>query len=1150
MSQPVTLNVRFSYYYPDNKYLNHLYDPNNSKPVTYEGFQEFELIEQYTNQFVTLGDLQEFVTKITGIPAMQQKLAKADGTLITGNPQTLLTLLGFKKDDGVILKTFSPPKPFDYSTVKTEDQKKAFVAVYPPPAHLDDLDTLDNQVKWAEWESNTADQNIYTGAGPLLSKEYAAYPIAPQFFNPANPETPVGNVSVTKIIAWNGLPGLLRSLMPYTEIYQQSDKVIKHGERTNQTEYCEWKTFYADEAQTKIRKIAFTCEGPEYWQQLFNIDPDKCVSIYQELTGIASITKDDLIAKEDIYLEGMDTPIVKKGEYNFYNEYNTTKGIVHLNQRNNYLSAELNIATMATQLQQQADPQGNLTLLQKALPLVLAGEYGSPGRNSDPTIGFICNWVARHPLGLRLTIQPPVALYFGLLNTTGWTVPKGTGEISDWVKCVRGKPELGQALRYEIAPPEAAKGRCFVNDMTIGGQPIEYGGQIARCMTVQLTGKAAAFPADTPTIAPPVRPRQAIQTSFGTVDPISQQSVGLVIAEDVEAQSRATASQIKHHPKRTPHKASASIMKLAQEGALQNNNPPADSPEEAYQKITALERETILEIDDIQGDPLLGFNTSNSVILLLDIKDVILAKQWLAEVVVPSITTTRDVMKRHDHMNTYRKHQKLGITDTPYSDHPQYTYLNISFSYDGLALLTSPDEVNKFYAIGNSEAFIIGMPKRSTLLGDPDVNTNLPGARDSWKFGGERTPHIMVQIQADTLEDCKKLAEKILDAHQGGLELVYRDTGKRRAGALQKPREQFGFHDGISNPAVRGMYEVENPTHDHKLDYLSKREIDKTDMRWNFYSKPGTSLIWPGELILGYAKQRNISNEAPPPQYYWLPDDDSFIGPDWAKNGTFVLYRRLHQDVAAFWNHAKETAEAVNAQFTQQGALPDWDAEKAASRFIGRWPSGCPIMLSPDKDVEAWGQNKITQNAFMYAVDTPPFPSAQTGELVEGVPTLPSDNIALRCPMGSHVRKVNPRDQGTDFGPNEDTLKHRIMRRGIPFGPFVPEADKFKNDGKDRGFQFIAYMASLDMQFEFLLRFWANFDQQPLSMTAGYANDMVIGQPTQTDYERQITTIALNKEGLPVAATSPMTKARWVYATGGGYFFMPGLSAIVNRLCK
>lgn len=1150
MSQEVSLFIQYCYYYPGADYLNHLYDPNNPTPIVSAGFQEFELIEQYANRFVTLGDLQAFINKITGIPAAQQQLAKADNTSITGDPGTLLTALGLQDTNVVTLRTFHAPAPFDYSTVKTEEQKEDFVKVYPPPANLDDLDTLDKKVKWAEWESNTADQNIYTGAGPLPDNEYAAYPIAPQFFNPANPDTPVGGVSVTKIIAWNGLPGLLRNSLPFTKVYTQSDEVIAHGERTNQTEYCEWKVFYADEAKSKISKVVFTCEGPEYWQQLFNVDPEKCVSLYRELTKVDTITKDDLIAHEDIYLQGMSKdgpPFVKKGQYNFYNDYNTTQGIVHLNQRNNYLSAELNIASMSTQLQQEEDAQGNLTLLQRALPLVLAGQYGSPGRNSDPTIGFICNWVARHPLGLRLTIEPPVALYFGLLNTTGWTIPAGTGQIGDWVKCVRGKPELGQALRYEIAPPESVQGQYYVNDMTIGGQPIEYGGQIARCMTVQLKGKAAAFPAGNPTIAPPVRPRPAIMSSFGSVDPISQNPLS---PSDEGSKVKSNIIAKKHHLKRTPHNLSMLMNEVAQDNLLKVKNPPAHSPTEAYQKMVAFERETILEVDDIQGDPLAGFNTSNSIILLLDIKDAILTKKWLAEKVVPKITTARDVFKRHQHMNIHREHQKLGIKGQPYSDHPEYSYLNISFSNDGLAILTSKEEVDEFYAVGNSEAFALGMPKRSTLLGDPDVNTNQPGARDLWKFGGERTPHIMIQIQGDTMELCEALADEILSSYGEGGELVYKDIGQRREGALEKPKEQFGFHDGVSNPAIRGMYKIEDPIHGSRLAYISKRHIDKSDLRWNFYSKPGTSLIWPGELILGYKKQRDVNNEAPPSQFYWLPDDDSFIGPAWAKNGTFVIYRRLYQNVAAFWNHAKQTADELNAQFATQDAPTDWDSSKAASRFIGRWPSGCPIMLSPDKDVEAWGEDKVTQNAFMYAVDTPPFTSAQTGEPVEGVPTIPSDNIGLRCPMGSHVRKVNPRDQGTDFGPDESTLKHRLMRRGTPFGPFVPEDDKFKDDGQDRGLQFIAYMSNIDMQFEFLLRFWANFDQQPVAMTTGQAYDMVIGQPAQTDYERQITMIALNKGGLPASATSTSTKDRWVYATGGGYFFMPGISAILNRLCQ
>lgn len=1145
MSQAIKIELQYSYYYPAPSYLGHLNQAQKEGKdwMAYEHFQDIELIERYKKIFLNFGQLQDFIFQVTGIPAAQQHLSRKDGHPMHAPAATSLCDLGLQEGDTVILQTYHPSGPFDYREVHSTAQKEAFVAAYPPPAHMDDLDTLDKQVKWAEWESNTADQNIYTGAG-LLADGYGAYPIAPQFFNPANPATPVAPIAVTKVIAWNGLPGLLRNEKNYTDVYKLADEVIKHGERTNQTEYCEWKTFYADEAQNKIDKVVFTCEGPEYWQQLFNIDPEKCVALYRELTGIASICKEDLLAKEDIYLAEQsvdDPPFVRKGKYNFYNKYNTELGIVHLNQRNNYLSAELNIASMATQVQQEVDAQGNLTVLQKALPLILAGSYGSPGRNSDPTIGFICNWVARHPLGLRLTIAPPVALYFGMLNTTGWRVPEGAGEIDEWVKCVRGNPEKGQVLRYEIAVPERLKGRYFVNDLTIGGQAIEYGGQIARCMTVQLTGLASAFPAEVPAQAPPVRPRHVIAASFGKVDPISNQAFKNLTLQNGPV---ATAGMHTHVSKRNSVRFPEA-----------NSNPPPDSPAQALQKMAQLEHETILDIDDIQGDPVLGFNTSNSIILLLDIADNADCKTWLRDCILPRITSTREVLKRREQRRQHHHHlqqvkacpvSQAGSDDI--SSAPRYTYLNVSFGSEGLALLTSQAEVQQFYALGNAEAYVLGMPKRSTLLGDPEVGSRQAGARDQWHFGGERTPHLMLQIQGDSMADCEALAQEILQAGGNAISLVFRDVGQRREGKHEKAKEQFGFHDGISNPALRGMYHTDGGDQTRQRAYISRRDIAPTDPRWNFFAQPGAELIWPGEFVLGYPKQRNIQG-ASQPQAYYLPDTDDFIGPKWAKNGSFVIYRRLNQNVASFWQHAQATADSFNAQYTAQNAPANWTAEKAAAHFVGRWPSGCPLMLSPDQDVLAWGQNKMTQNAFMYAVDTPPFIAAKTGEPVPGVTTIAADNIGLRCPMGAHVRKVNPRDQGTDFGPNEDTLKHRIMRRGTPFGPFVAEKDKFKDDGQERGLQFIAYAANIDMQFEFLLRHWVNFDQQPVAMTGGFAHDMVLGQAAQNDYERQLTSLSLNQDGVPATATSPRTRERWVYASGGGYFFMPGIAAIREKLC-
>lgn len=1143
MSQPITIKIRYSYFYPDSSYFLNLY--NASNPVVYGNYSDFELVEQITNTLTTFGDLQQFITQVTGIPPEQQHLVLEDETTkLTGKQDDSLERLGLKDQDVLTLKT-NRFTPFDYSQL-SEKEKEDFVKQFPAPANLNDLTQLDDKVKWAMWESNTADQNIYTGAGPLQSTQtgqniYSTYPVATQYFNPANPQTPIGDVSVTKIIAWNALPGLLRNLSPYTEVYKQADLTIDQGERTNQTEYCEWMTFYADDQNKKISKIVFTCEGPEYWQQLFSIDPKKCVALYRQLTGIPSITENDLIAQEDIYLANSTTPIVEKGQYNFYNDYNTKYGIVHLNQRNNYLSAELNIASMSTQLQQVADAQGNLTVLQKALPLVFAGQYGSPGRNSDPTIGYICNWVARHPLGLRLTIKAPVALYLGKLNTTGWEVPAGSGSIEDWVKCVRGDAATGHGLRYEIAPPTTINGKDVtgkysVNDLTIGGQSVEYAGQIARCITVQLTGIAAAFPADTPSIAPAVRQRTVMASSMGIVDPISQKPWPSNVPKDTKSTTPAQLA------KRTPHD-------IAETNHLKNPNPPRYSLDQALQKMAEEERETILDIDDIQGDPLIGFNTSNSIILFVDIDDLKSCKKWLKKSVLPLITNTRTVKERHQHMREYRKNQETGTGNKAFAKAPRYSYLNISFSNEGLARLTSLSDVAEFYQPGNSEAYFLGMPKRSTLLGDPAPTSKSPGSLQTWKVGGDRTPDIMIQIQCDTMSDCEKMEKMLLETGKSAVTFVFHDIGKRRDGKTEKPKEQFGFHDGISNPEFRGMYTTDKNPKGRKLEYISKRHIDPTDPRWNLFGKPGSSLIWPGELILGYKKQRNVTNKKMP-QEYLLPDDDSFIGPDWAKNGTFVIYRRLNQNVASFWNHARETADAFNEQLKQQNAPADWTPEKVASRFVGRWPSGCPIMLSPDKDVLQWGESKMTQNAFMYAVDTPPFPSKETGETTEGVKSIVADNVGMKCPFGAHVRKVNPRDHPTDSGPDEDTLKHRLVRRGTPFGPFVPETDKFKDDGKERGLQFIAYAANIDMQFEFLLRFWANFDQQPAAMTSGFAHDMVIGQPAQDSYERKFTVAEANKDGVPVVAHNTPTKDRWVFASGGGYFFLPSISTIREKLCQ
>ena len=89
---------------------------------------------------------------------------------------------------------------------------------------------------------------------------------------------------------------------------------------------------------------------------------------------------------------------------------------------------------------------------------------------------------------------------------------------------------------------------------------------------------------------------------------------------------------------------------------------------------------------------------------------------------------------------------------------------------------------------------------------------------------------------------------------------------------------------------------------------------------------------------------------------------------------------------------------------------------------------------------------------------------------------------------------------------------------------------------------FVAYMASIEDQFEFVTRRWAN---SPLQPNAG-GHDPVIGQSdVYGDRDRHIDV------RLPSGEAKRVTIEReWVTATGGGYFFAPAISVVSGRLAR
>jgi hypothetical protein len=340
---------------------------------------------------------------------------------------------------------------------------------FEPPAALKDFTSIAKQKKaWSEYLNNTFAEEVAAVTSALGGG-------TSQFYNPLTTSTdaPVA----AKTIQWKGFPLLIHQKHPGNKkaAWQEADEVLANGERP-QDEYLEWHV--TRNAQEKIVRVTFTCEGPEYWEALAHGYPLRYTG---PKTAGATGNRNKLLAlyrthiSPDVQLADLFSP---SGRYNTLNKWNTHLGAMHLNQRNNTLGAEINIAAQATILRQQ-----NGVVITDADELIRCARFGSPGRASDPRIGAEVNALARE--GFAITLQNPVGLYIDVLDTTGWKTPTTTPASRYW-KSVRGAAGMTVRAVFEVPPSEG----FTVSDIKIGGQFIEFGGQIAENITVKLTGLA------------------------------------------------------------------------------------------------------------------------------------------------------------------------------------------------------------------------------------------------------------------------------------------------------------------------------------------------------------------------------------------------------------------------------------------------------------------------------------------------------------------------------------------------------------------------------------------------------------------------------------------------------------------------------------
>jgi hypothetical protein len=327
------------------------------------------------------------------------------------------------------------------------------ISRFDPPGGLTDLDEAGRK-QWSAFISAAVDDAIvgrmdHTNDAPRA-----------QFYNLTTTET--AEDATLQEISWIAFPRQVK----INSVSDRQRWASADASRDVQDEYCEWSL--TRRGDDKITRVTFTCEGPEYWQVLAQAMPETVVALYQHYVDPA-VQHGDLFDASGTYIPR--------------NNWNSTTsgGAMHLVQASNTLGAEIELVAAAS-IVRVIDGR-ELTGDQE---LISCGRYGAAQRNSDPHIGGVVNSIAR--LKADLTISNPVGLYFDDLSTDSWETPDGSDAKSYW-KYVRGQDSHPVRAVYEV-PPEQG---FVVGDITIDGNPIEFGAQIADFISIKAIAVACRF---------------------------------------------------------------------------------------------------------------------------------------------------------------------------------------------------------------------------------------------------------------------------------------------------------------------------------------------------------------------------------------------------------------------------------------------------------------------------------------------------------------------------------------------------------------------------------------------------------------------------------------------------------------------------------
>jgi len=406
--------------------------------------------------------------------------------------------------------------------------------------------------------------------------------------------------------------------------------------------------------------------------------------------------------------------------------------------------------------------------------------------------------------------------------------------------------------------------------------------------------------------------------------------------------------------------------------------------------------------------------------------------------------------------------------------------------------------------------------KRAQQLGD--VGKNAPS---KWWWGSkpsddldreqktDREPHVLIMFFAEPDQFASFVENAKGDIWCDAFEEVISLGTSNLDGD-----EPFGFADGISQPEID--WEQQRQTPCKQLEY--------------------TNIVTLGEFLLGYRNEYGKITDRPlldpdAANAELLPAVDIPEKKDLGRNGTYLVFRQLEQDVRKFWQFLYENAGGNLSEASQLGA-----------KMVGRTRAGDPLVPVQAETIAGTDPRTVTQNQFTYE----------------------SDPVGARCPFGAHVRRTNPRNSDfperrpnvlrklmimLGFGPKgfyEDLTSsvrfHRILRRGREYGSeLLPEEalEPPPPNESPRGLHFICLNANISRQFEFLQNAWIK--NTKFSGTTG-ESDPLLGNRESIPGCPVTGNFTIPRDGKLRRRVSGLPQ--FVTVRGGGYFFLPSLRAL------